>query len=74
MANVIYCQHCGDAPLLTHPTIIRIRQEAFEQRLKAELGDRYLTREQAAARYKELQRKRRRRRPEPPFDVYEEAM
>ena len=42
-ANVIYCQHCGDAPLLMHPTIVRIRQEAFEQRLKAELGDRYLT-------------------------------
>jgi hypothetical protein len=58
-ANVIYCQHCGDAPVLMHPTIVRIRQEALEQRLKAELGDRYLTREQATARFKEMPGKRR---------------
>jgi hypothetical protein len=33
-ATVIYCQHCGDAPLLTHPAIVQMRRQAAERRYR----------------------------------------
>jgi hypothetical protein len=87
-AHVIYCQHCRHAPVLTHPTIVAMRNEAAKKRYRPmleqtlrtafpELGDKPLTDEQVGVYSKKLrqlnERKRRcDRRPEPPFEVCEE--